>query len=153
MQDLSLAVAGTSMFSLEIDTFGPQLRGLLLAYAAGIGRPRASDFILPRWVPTVTTVRLARSPCCTPTRACGLRPSVSTPPFLGPEKPDRHAFLPFGAGPRVCIGAQLATSEAVLVLARLLRDNDLVLDDDGPVLPLGAFATRPNRSPTFRLLP
>lgn len=72
--------------------------------------------------------------------------------FIGPEKPDRYSFLPFGAGPRVCIGAQLATSEAVLVLARLLRDNDLVLDDDGPVLPVGAFATRPNRSPAFRLL-
>lgn len=299
MQDLSLAVACTSMFSLETDAFGAQLRALLLSYAGGIGRPRASDFILPSWVPTLTTFRRARfrqrwralilaiiarrrawRPAGAPrdlfdllseaygdreedlladevstmifaghdttgltlfwacyllanapdwrraireeaqradlspggagsavgalphTRAvvdealrlyppaymtarqavadhdlCGVpvrRGAIVLMPFtllhtdprlwasperfdpgrfLGPRKPDRHGFLPFGAGPRVCIGAQLATSEAVLVLARLLRDNDLVLDDDGPVLPVGAFATRPNRSPTFRLLP
>ncbi|PIK73525.1 hypothetical protein CS379_07940 [Methylobacterium frigidaeris] len=60
MQDLSLAVACTSIFSLETDTFGPQLRGLLLSYAGGIGRPRASDFILPRWMPTPTTFRRSR---------------------------------------------------------------------------------------------
>ncbi len=59
MQDLSLAVACTSMFSLETDVFGPQLRGLLQSYAGGIGRPRTSDFILPRWVPTLTTIRRA----------------------------------------------------------------------------------------------
>ena len=72
--------------------------------------------------------------------------------FLGADKPDRYSFLPFGAGPRVCIGAQLATAEAVLILARLMRDNDLALDGGEPVLPVGSFATRPSRAPAFRLL-
>ncbi len=71
--------------------------------------------------------------------------------FIDGPEPDRFAFLPFGAGPHVCIGAQLALTEAVLVLARLLRRRRIERVDDRPVLPVGVLSTRPNRAPLFRL--
>jgi len=40
--------------------------------------------------------------------------------FLGGEAPDRYTYLPFGDGPRICIGARFAVQEAVIILASLL---------------------------------
>ncbi|MEO0357069.1 MAG: cytochrome P450 [Pseudomonadota bacterium] len=40
--------------------------------------------------------------------------------FTDPKAIDRYAYLPFGNGPRICIGAQFALQEAVIILATLL---------------------------------
>ncbi len=40
-----------------------------------------------------------------------------------PPSPSRGAYLPFGAGARLCIGRDFALVETVLVLAALLRDR------------------------------
>ena len=40
--------------------------------------------------------------------------------FAPGKQIDRYAFLPFGDGPRICIGAQFAYSEAAIILATLI---------------------------------
>ena len=67
--------------------------------------------------------------------------------------PPRFAFMPFGAGPRICVGAQFAMAEAVLVLARLVRRYHIALTDTRPVLPMAVVTTQPDHAPLFQLTP
>jgi cytochrome P450 len=71
--------------------------------------------------------------------------------FLSKETPDRFAYLPFGAGPRVCIGAPFAQAESVLALARLIGAFRVELADTTSVIPLGVVTTQPDHSPMFRI--
>ncbi|HEU0149497.1 MAG TPA: cytochrome P450 [Bradyrhizobium sp.] len=71
----------------------------------------------------------------------------------GAPPPDRFAYLPFGAGARVCIGAHFALVEATLALARLIAAFKIELVDKLPVLPVGVVTTQPNRSPMFVIRP
>lgn len=60
----------------------------------------------------------------------------------GPEDPyvflpERHqtkrhplAYLPFGAGPRQCVGMRFALIDMKILLTRLLRDYDIVPGED-----------------------
>jgi len=67
--------------------------------------------------------------------------------------PSRFAYLPFGIGPRVCIGAQFALTEATLVLATMIQAFQIERADDDPVLPIGIVTTQPDHPPLFRLRP
>jgi cytochrome P450 len=71
--------------------------------------------------------------------------------FLPEREAARHrsAWLPFGAGPRICIGNHFALMEAPLVLATMLRDHDFeLLERDEPE----PFATlRPKRGVPVRV--
>ena len=71
----------------------------------------------------------------------------------GAPAPDRFAYLPFGIGPRVCIGAQFALTEATLVLAKMIQAFHIERADDDPVLPIAIVTTQPDRHPIFRLFP
>jgi cytochrome P450 len=67
----------------------------------------------------------------------------------GTPPPDRFAYMPFGAGPRICIGAHFAIVEATLALARLIGAFRVELKDSVPVMPLGVVTTQPDHSPPF----
>lgn len=60
-------------------------------------------------------------------------------------------FLPFGTGPRICLGAVFAQTEAMVLLATLLARFTVELDDDRPVLPQVVLTTVPTVEPWFRL--
>ncbi|WP_326499098.1 cytochrome P450 [Methylomicrobium sp. Wu6] len=49
--------------------------------------------------------------------------------FLG-QKASKYTFLPFGIGPRFCIGNQFATMELTLLLAMLAQHFDFALCDE-----------------------
>ena len=66
--------------------------------------------------------------------------------FLGEarEAIPRFAYLPFGAGPRVCIGQSFSLQEAVIVLAHVVRTVRLALPaDHPPVIPVQRVTVRP----------
>ena len=65
--------------------------------------------------------------------------------FLGErrEKIDRWAYIPFGAGPRVCIGMAFALQEAVIVLAHLLKRFRFDLAPNQDVRPQQRVTLRP----------
>ena len=73
--------------------------------------------------------------------------------FMTETPPDRFAYLPFGVGARVCIGAHFALVEATLALAKVIGAFRISLADKEPVLPIGVVTTQPNRSPVFTIKP
>ena len=71
----------------------------------------------------------------------------------GRAPPGRFAYLPFGVGPRVCIGAPLAMTEATIVLASLMQRFRIELVHRRPVLPVAVVTTQPDHAVPFRLTP
>src|SRR5208283_749211 len=59
------------------------------------------------------------------------------------ERIDRFAYLPFGAGPRVCIGATFSLQEAVIILAHIVRSFTLVVQKGYMVKPTQRITLRP----------
>lgn len=55
----------------------------------------------------------------------------------------RFAYMPFGGGPRICIGAAFAMAEATLIIATIAQRYRLLLKPDFPVEPQGLITLRP----------
>jgi cytochrome P450 len=63
-------------------------------------------------------------------------------PERAAERP-RFAYIPFGGGPRICIGAAFAMAEATLILATIAQRYRLRLKPGFPVEPQGLITLRP----------
>ena len=65
--------------------------------------------------------------------------------FLGEKRDriDRYAYIPFGAGPRVCIGMAFAIQEGIILLAHFLRAFRFDLVDGHEVMPTQRVTLRP----------
>jgi cytochrome P450 len=63
----------------------------------------------------------------------------------------RCAYMPFGAGPRICIGAGFATMEMIVGLASLLAKVRVRLGDEGPPRPVYRITLRPERVVVLRV--
>jgi cytochrome P450 len=69
------------------------------------------------------------------------------------EARHRFAYIPFGAGPRVCIGATFAIMELVLVVATIARRWRLALEPGHRIELLSAVTMRTRHGVKMRALP
>lgn len=60
------------------------------------------------------------------------------------RKYPRGQFIPFGDGPRVCIGAQYAQTEIMVLMASVLRQIEFSLSDQPTPRPVLTFTMRPD---------
>ncbi|MEO1272967.1 MAG: cytochrome P450, partial [Myxococcota bacterium] len=74
--------------------------------------------------------------------------------FQRPAMRARHAFayLPFGGGPRLCVGNNMALSQIVMITVTLLRKYNLVYDRDTPVKIRPMMLLRPDGAVPIRFV-
>lgn len=63
----------------------------------------------------------------------------------------RFAYLPFGAGPRICVGMGFAMQEALLALAMIARRFRLTLSEGAQVMPFARMTLRPANGLPMRI--
>lgn len=88
-------------------------------------------------------------------RALWNRPHAFDPSRFLPEtrgEIPRFAYLPFGIGPRTCIGASFALQEAAIVLAVLSRQFEMRLLPHAEVWPLQRITLRPAKGLPMQLV-
>ena len=76
-------------------------------------------------------------------------PSRFLPGARGPV--DRYAYLPFGTGPRVCIGAAFAMQEALFILSAIVRNFSFEIVPHHVVWPLQRVTLRPRGGLPMRI--
>ena len=69
------------------------------------------------------------------------------------EKIDRYQYLPFGIGPRVCIGQAFAMQEGVIALAALMRRLRFEFAGTAPPMPVQKITVQPEGGLPMRVVP
>lgn len=83
-------------------------------------------------------------------------PDRFDPDRFAPERAEDAvpgSYIPFGLGPRVCVGAAFATIEATLILARLVRRYDVEALEPERVRPVARLTVRPEHEIMARFVP
>lgn len=83
-------------------------------------------------------------------------PDQFIPERFSPERRNaipRFAYLPFGAGARICVGAAFAMQEALLTLAMIARRFRLTLVEGTEVMPFARMTLRPVNGLPMRITP
>jgi cytochrome P450 len=83
-------------------------------------------------------------------------PQAFRPERFGPDAPPlpRGAWLPFGVGPRVCLGQHLALAEMTVIAAMVLQRFRLAPAEGEPApRPVMRVTLRPERPLRLQLLP
>ena len=82
-------------------------------------------------------------------------PELFAPERFAPERKERmhrFAYMPFGGGPRICIGMGFAMQEALIILAMVARRWRLQLKHGHPVEPVARITLRPKHGLKMHLL-
>ncbi len=83
-------------------------------------------------------------------------PDAFEPERFSPERSEgrpKHAYVPFGAGPRTCLGANFALAEGVIILATVAQRYRLALRPGHVVEPVCRLSLRPRDGLPMRLEP
>ena len=81
-------------------------------------------------------------------------PDLFVPERFAPEnrgKISRFAYLPFGAGARICVGMTFAMQEALLALTMIARRFRLTLGEGAHVMPFARMTLRPMHGLPMRI--
>ncbi len=86
-------------------------------------------------------------------RALWEDPDLFDPGRFAPDrpKPSRFQFLPFGAGPRICIGASFAMMEATIMLSTFVRAAHFGLASEREPPPIGRMFLVPKDGMQMRV--
>lgn len=123
---------------------------------ATVERRVASDFPLTGFTVPEGTVVIAPTFALHRRPELWLQPELFDPDRFSPERVNerqRYAYLPFGVGPRSCIGSGFAMLEGVAILAVLLRALRLVPLAPEMPRPTMRITVRPDRPVLMRWRP
>lgn len=82
-------------------------------------------------------------------------PELFVPERFSPERKEkmhRFAYMPFGGGPRICIGMGFAMQEAMIILAKVARQWRLQLAPGQAVEPVARITLRPKNGLKMKLV-